>query len=279
MRRGAFLAGSCALAATTVRSASAAGFAGFDGPSAVPVVRVRAGSRELRMAIDTGDAFSTLSRRSAEALGLTATAIPNSTLARGTLSGATLTGTTLRDHTVLVTDVSTWTGLVGYPVDGSLGYEAFKDTAVTLDFKNRRLSFPARVPEGERTAITWLKYHDRSPLLVTFDGLTVDGTPVTAQFDTAMSKNAILFTTKLPDIAILPDNKAPLYEYEEATLKPGRIGSLRLNTTLLAASPLIYAAGADAHVPTTALAVVVGDQLFAQRAVTLDFPGSMLVVS
>jgi hypothetical protein len=280
MRRGAFLAGSCALAAAAAGSASAAGFAGFDGRSAVPVVRVRAGSRELRMAVDTGDALSTLSRQAADALGLTAAPVPNGTLARGTLSGATLAGATLRDHGVLVmTDVSNWTSLVGFPVDGSLGYEAFKDTAVTLDFKNRRLSFPAHVPEGERTAITWLKYHDRSPQLITFDGLAVDGTPVTAQFDTAMSKNAILFTTKLPDIAILPDNKAPLYEYEEATLKPGRIGSLRLNTTLLAASPLIYAAGADAHVPTTALAAVVGDQLFAQRAVTLDFPGSALIVS
>jgi hypothetical protein len=281
MRRSRFIAGAGAVTVIAPRAARAAARPGapFEPRSAVPVVRARAGGRDLLLAIDTGDAVSMVSPSAA---AVVSDARPDATAQtpRGTLRGVALAGTTLRDHDAVIGDVSSWAALTGLPVDGSLGYEAFRDRVVTLDFANRRLVFPDVVPEGERTDITWLQYHDRSPKLVTFDGLMIDGFAATAQFDTGMSKNVIIFTTKLPDLLIDNAPRDPVYVYEGATLPPGKVGSVRLGTTTLAApGVLVYTAGAEAHVPTTAISAVVGDRLFAKRAVTLDFPNSVLIVT
>jgi hypothetical protein len=284
IRRAAFIRATAGVAvaaagAAPVCAARPAG-AALDGRTRVPVVRARIGSRDLVLAVDTGDAESSLSVQAADALGLARTPVPSSPFARATLRGVALAGATLRDHSVLVGDVSNWTPLVGFAVDGSLGYEAFRDRVVTIDYRNGRLFFPDALPDGESTPITWLKYHERSPQLVTFDGLMIDGFPATAQLDTAMRKNAIVFTTKLPELLIDNAPKDPLYTYEGATLVPGKVGSVRLGTTTLAApSVVVYSADAKAHVPTTAISVVVGDELFKRRAVTLDFPNSTLIVS
>ncbi len=281
MRRSTFCAAAGTLVAAgvpwPVRAARTGG--ALEARAAVPVVRARIGAHELALAIDTGDGLSTLSPQAADALGLARTPTPGGSTAAATLHGVELAGATLRDHPAVISDVAGLRGLAGFAVDGALGYEAFKDRVVTINYAAGRLLFPDVMPDGEITPITWLKYHDRSPQLVTFDGLSVDGFLVTAQLDTMMSKNAILFTTKLLDLAIDPEMRAPAYTYEEAALRPGRVGSLRLGVTVLAAQPLIYAADATAHVPTTAIAAVVGDALFAKRAVTIDFPGSTLIVT
>lgn len=281
MRRSRFLAGAGALALTAPRAARAAARpgAGFEPRSAVPVVRARAGGRELLLAIDTGDAVSMLSSSAGAAVS-DARADASTRMSRGTLRGVALAGTTLRDHDAVIGDVSSWAAQTGLPVDGSLGYEAFRDRVVTLDFANRRLVFPDVIPDGERTGITWLQYDDRSPKLITFDGLMIDGFPATAQLDTGMSKNAIIFTTKLTELLIDNAPRDPVYVYEGATLPPGKVGSVRLGTTTLAApGVLVYMAGAEAHVPTTAISAVVGDRLFSKRAVTLDLPNSVLIVT
>ena len=279
MRRSTFVAGSAAAACCAPRIAAAAPSAPFIGRSAVPLVRARAGNRDLLLAVDTGDAVSSISHEAATALGLTLAPVAGGSDARTVLRGVSLAGQTLRDHPAVVTDVANWTALAGTAVDGSLGYEAFRDRTITLDYGKRRLIFPDLMPDGERATITWLKYRSQSPELITFNDLNVDGFPAVAQFDTAMTKSAIIFPTKLPDLIILPEPRAPAYSYEGGAVEPGRIGSLRLGTTLLAARPLVYAAGTGAHVPETEIAAVVGDELFARRAVTLDFPSSVLIVS
>jgi Aspartyl protease len=280
MRRSVFVASAAAAAAFPVRgNAAPSGFAPFDNRTPIPVVRVRAGERELRFAIDTGNDLSTISAAAADALSLPRAAPASASPPQATLSGLTVAGATLRPHTALVTGVGSWAGLTGFPVDGSLGYEAFGDRAITLDYVKRRLTFPETAPDGERTAITWLRYGDGSPRVVTFEALMIDGFPATAQFDTAMSKNAIIFITKLTDVLIDNAPNAPRYDYAGTSLSPGRVGSIRLGTTTLASPVVVYQADASAHVPTSAIAVVVGDGLFAKRAVTLDFPGSTLIIS
>jgi len=246
MRRSTFCAAAAGFSAATVpwpvRAARPG--SGLEGRAAVPVVRARIGTHELFLAIDTGDGNSMLSSRAVDLLGLARTPIPGSASPGATLRGVELAGAVLRDHAaVVISDatVAELRGLANFAIDGSLGYEAFKDRVVTIDYAAGRVLFPDVLPDGEITPITWLHYHDGSPLLVTFDGLSVDGFPVTAQLDTMMSKNAILFTTKLPDLAVDPEMRAPAYTYEDATLRPGHVGSLRLGVTTLAAQPLIYA--------------------------------------
>jgi hypothetical protein len=271
---GAAVFGAFAATRVSARSAEAA----LDGRAVVPVVRARVGARELVLLIDTGHPESMLSAGAADALALART--PNGPSARGTLSGVTVGQTLLREHPVLVGDVSSLTALGGVRVDGSLGYQAFRDRVVTIDYRNGRLVFPDTLPDGETTAITWLKFDDASAELVTFDGLTIDGFPVTAQLDTSVSKFVIIFTTKLPDVAIDNAPKDPLYTYAGVTLPPGKVGSVRLGTTTLRApGVVVYGAGAEAHVPTSAISAVVGSGLFRRRAVTLDFPSSRLIVS
>ena len=281
MRRAAFLAGTTAAACAARGAARAASpaFAPFDDRTPIPVVRVRAGERELRFAIDTGDALSTITPAAADALALPRATAANAAPQRVSLAGFALAGATLRTHAALVVDGSAVAALTGFPVDGTLGYEAFRDRIVTLDYVKRRLTFPGVVPDGERATIIWLKYDDRSPELITFDELKVDGFPATAQLDTLMAKNAIVFTTKLADLLIDNAPNAPRYDYEGTSLSPGRVGSIRLGTTTLASPAVVYQADASAHVPTTAIAVVVGDGLFAKRAVTLDLPSSTLTIS
>jgi hypothetical protein len=268
MRRSAFVTLTAgALVAGPQAARAAIPVAGLDGRTAVPVVRARAGGRELVVAIDTGSANSTLSPASAAALSLTGT----------TLRGMSIGGAVLRDHPMAIAALARWEAVAGFPLDGVLGYEAFRDRAITLDFRNRRLTFPDVLPDGESTAITWLRYDDSSAPLVTFGDVTIDGFPGIAQFDTMMTKTIVIFETKFHDLAIDNDQRAQPYVYAGEQLRPGRIGSVRLGTTTIAASVHVYSADAAAHVPATGISLIAGDALFG-RAVTLDFPGSLLIL-
>jgi hypothetical protein len=269
MRRSAFVAGTAgALVAGPRAARGAPAGAPFDGRTRIPVVRARAAGRDLLFAFDTGSSQSALSQQTAGALGFA-----------GTLAGITVAERQLHAHPAVAGDLGKWNAQVGFALDGVLGYEAFRDSVVTLDYRSGRLTFPDTLPDGETTTITWLRYDDGSPPLVTFADVTVDGFPAVAQLDTMMSKIAVIFETKFPDLAIDNDPRAPAYEYAGEQLRPGRIGSVRLGTTTLAASAHVYSADARAHVPATEISLVAGDALFARRALTLDFPGSRLIVT
>ena len=266
IRRSAFLAVTAAVVVSAPHAARGAAVSvGFDGRTTIPVVRARAGGRELLMAFDT--------------------ASPNSVLAAAlaggpasVLSGVTIGGAALRDHPLTIGPLDRWNALVGFALDGVLGYEAFRDQAVTIDYRRGRLVFPDTYPEGEGTAITWLRYDERSPQLITFGELSVDGFPAVAVLDTMMSKIAVIFEGKIADLAIDNDLRARPYDYAGEALKPGRVGSIRLGTTTLAASVHLYSADARANVPATEIALIAGDALFAKRALTIDIPGSRLIV-
>src|ERR1700685_2058294 len=108
MRRSTFCAtaGAAAAAAMPWPVPAARAADRLEGRAAVPVVRVHLKGRELVMAIDTGDALSTLSPQAAAALGLTATPIPGTSVARLTLGGVEFAGAVLREHTAIVADVA-----------------------------------------------------------------------------------------------------------------------------------------------------------------------------
>ncbi len=277
MRRSTFCAATCSFAAAAIARPArpAPAIADLNGRTGIPVVRARRGSRVLRLAIDTGTPFSTISPAVAAEIA------PQGGLVAGaqvTLTGISVGGAVLHDHRAVTGDVGELSRAAGVTLDGALGYGAFRDRAVTIDYGGGRLTFPDALPDGESAPITWLHDGDAPPL-ITFDGLTVDGFPAVAQFDTMTTKNAIVFARKLPDLAIDNEQRAPLYTYAQAQLGPGRVGSLRLGATLLGAHPIVYVADARVHSPASAIAIVVGDSLFVKRAVTLDFPGSLLVVT
>jgi hypothetical protein len=264
----------------------------------VPIVEVDVGgTRPARMVFDTGNSALGLDIDRARALGIDLPASaketrgtpPNAfTLYRLRLPQVQVGGVRLNDVAAVAVDLSAAIRRsYGFDVDGSLGYGALKNYVVQLDYARSTLLVANAVPPDNRAdsairvPITWLKYQPQSPLLVTFDGLSVDGINLVAQLDTFLAANAIVFSTKTPRFSALPAaaNAKPI-TYEEATLRPARcsdiaLGSLRLGGT----EPVVYVADEHAHVPTTDISAVVGNGLLAGRLLTLDFPKSTITVS
>jgi len=269
LRRSAFIVAAGA-ALVHPSAARAAPGAGMVGKSPGPAVRARAGGRDVLLLIDTASASSTLTPGTAAALGLTGTA----------LTGVSIAGEMLRAHPMSIGDVDRWNALTGLTLDGVLGYEAFRDRVLTLDYRNRRVFFPDSYPDGERAQITWLRYDANSAPLVTISDVSVDGFPAGALIDTALGKNAVIFESKLPDLAMDNDrdNRLGPFEYAGEPLRPGRVGSVRLGTTTLMGSVRCYGADAHAHVPASEIAIILGSGIFQNWALTLDFPASRAIV-
>jgi hypothetical protein len=269
LRRSAFIA--AAGAALVHPSAARAGpGARMVAKSPGPAVHARIGARTVMLLIDTASASSTLTPGSAAALGLTGTS----------LAGVSFAGETLRAHPMSIGDVGRWNALTGLTLDGVLGYEAFRDRVLTLDYHNRRVFFPDIYPDGEQAQITWLRYDANSAPLVTISDVSVDGFPAGALIDTALGKNAVIFESKLPDLAMdnEKDRRLGPFEYAGEPLRPARVGSVRLGTTTLMASVRCYGADAQAHVPASEVAIILGSGIFQSWALTLDFPGSRAIV-
>lgn len=271
--------------------------AGVDLSDGVPIVEVDVGgSRPARMVFDTGNTALALDIERARGLGIDLPASakesrgapPNVfSLYRLRLPHLQLGGTRLNDVAAIAIDLTAEVRRsYGFDVDGSLGYGAFKEYIVQLDYAGRTMLVTQATPSDTRSGaihvpITWLKYQPQSPLLVTFDGLSIDGINLVAQLDTFLAAKAIVFSTKTPRLGALPTatNAKPII-YEEATLRPAQcsaisLGSLRLGGT----APLIYVADEHAHVPTTEISAVVGNGLLTGRVLTLDFPKSTLSVA
>jgi len=249
------------------------------------------------MVFDTGNTALALDIERARALGIDLPASaketrgtpPNAfTLYRLRLPWVQVGGMRLNDVAAIALELSAQVRRsYGFDVDGSLGYGALKEYVVQLDYAHRTMQVtnaePSASPSGGgiRVPITWLKYQPQSPLLVTFDGLSVDGINLVAQLDTFLAANAIVFSAKTPRFSALATaTDAKPITYEEATLRPARcsaiaFGSVRLGGT----EPVIYVADEHAHVPTTDITAVVGNGLLAGRVLTLDFPKSTLTVS
>jgi hypothetical protein len=264
----------------------------------VPIVEVDVGgTRPAAMVFDTGNTALVLDTERARALGIDLPASaketrgtpPNAvTLYRIRLPQVQVGGVRLNDVAAIAVDLSAAVRRsYGFDVDGSLGYGALRNYVVQLDYARSTMLVTKAIPSDNhassesRVPITWLKYQPQSPLLVTFDGLSVDGINLVAQLDTFLAANAIVFLTKTPRFSTLAaaTNAKPI-TYEEATLRPARcsdiaLGSLRLGGT----EPVIYLADEHAHVPTTDISAVVGNGLLAGRLLTLDFPNSTLTVS
>ena len=171
----------------------------------------------------------------------------------------------------------------GVHCDGTLGYGFFKDRIVQIDYPKRRFRIVAHAPAvttpADSTTISWRKYWSKSPDLVTVENLAVAGRPVCAQIDTFLARGAILFSTKLPWLKSEPVPEAAAIKYEEAKLGAVRVrGGLALGDIHTGDATPVYLAGADAHVPETEIAAILGNEFFRQSVLTFDFPGSRLLV-
>ena len=300
MQRYSFLVATGALCAVEwlkpLRGLASDSRAAVDLSAGVPIVEVDVGgSRPAKMVFDTGNTTIALDVERARALGID---VPESakvsigtppnvvTLYHLRLPHVQIDGLRLNDVAVVAGDITAGVRRYGFDVDGSLGFGAFKNYVVQLDYASRTLLVADAAPSNASTnaatstPITWLKYQPRGPLLVTFDGLKIDGVSLVAQLDTFLAANAIVFSPKTPQLGVLPSaaNAKPIF-YEESTLRPAQCSDISLGSLRLGgAAPVIYVADKGAHVPTTDISAVVGNGLLAGRVLTLDFPKSTLTV-
>ena len=171
----------------------------------------------------------------------------------------------------------------GVHCDGTLGYGFFKDRIVQIDYPKRRFRVVAHAPTmttpGNSTTISWRKYWSKSPDLVTIETLAVAGHSVCAQIDTFLAHNAILFSTKLPWLKAEPAPEAAAIKYEDAKLGAVRVrGGLSFGDVHTDDTTPVYLAGAQAHVPETEIAAVLGNEFFQRSVLTFDFPASRISV-
>ena len=247
------------------------------------------GSHPRKLIFDTGNNVSVLDSVTAKELGLSPTPEPTPAAAasrpfKRLVPTVALGGQSFGSLEMYVAPLSQQVADdYGVHCEGTLGYGFFKDRIVQIDYPKRRFRIIAHAPmvatPGDATMISWRKYWSKSPDLVTVENLAVAGHPVCAQIDTFLAHSAILFFTKLPWLKSEPAPEVAAINYEEAKLGAGRVpGGLSLGEVHTDDATPVYLAGADAHVPETEIAAILGNEFFRQSVLTFDFPGSRLLV-
>ncbi len=255
------------------------------------------GTRPAKVALDTGDADSLLDLEAARDIGL---ALDLKDLkASGSGEGAVTFYQVDPPRARLGAAEFSDKGLIVMPVarnlledsgircEGTLGYEFFKDRVVQIDYPARKLRLFAAAPKGDMRGATegadvpiqWRQYHAQSPRLITTDQLHLGGHAIPAQIDTCFAHTLILFTTKLPWLDSSPTRDVEAVRYEEADLQPVNVlMPISLGNLSFRANPIAYLARADAHVPDTDIAAVIGNRFFEAGMLTLDFRAARLSV-
>src|ERR1700761_3065507 len=116
--------------------------------SGLPCVMVKAGgSKEIKLAIDTGNANSFFDKATAAALGMESEPIiggdgkPMEGLAKAHVKSLDFGGVSLEDLVVLVGDLKAEKAKGTVPdVDGTIAYTAFKDRVLTLDYRGNSVT-------------------------------------------------------------------------------------------------------------------------------------------
>ena len=245
------------------------------------------GSHPQKLVFDTGNNVSALDPTAAKEIGLSAEPEPTPAAShpfQRVVPKIALGGQSFGTVDLYVAPLSQQVADdYGVRCDGTLGYGFFKDRIVQIDYPKRRFRVVAHAPTvampGNSTTIFWRKYWSKSPNLITIENLVVAGHPVCAQIDTFFAHAAILFFAKLPWLKSEPAPEAAAIKYEEAKRGAGRVrGGLSLGDVHTDDATPIYLAGADAHVPETEIAAILGNEFFGQSVLTFDFPGSRLLV-
>ena len=254
------------------------------------------GTRPVKVVLDTGDADSLLDLDAARAIGLPLevsqmksfqsgdnavtffkTDPPRARLGAAEFSGAGLI--------VMPSTAKNLLDDSGIRCEGTLGYECFKGRVVQIDYPERKLRLFNAAPKGDPHAaaegadlpIQWRQYDSSSPPLITTDQLRIGDHAIPAQIDTCFAHTLILFTTKLPWLETLPTSALEAVHYEEATLQPATVPApIALGNLSFKTNPAAYLARADAHVPETDIAAVIGNRFFQGGVLTLDFRAARL---
>jgi hypothetical protein len=258
----------------------------------LPCLTVRlATGHSIRLLFDSGNAASILDVRKAKALGLrtlpyrtrAGQVVPGIFLAQ--ISGARLGSIELPPTKFVVMDL-------GHDVppssDGSLAYVAFKDRAVTLDYRRRVITVSgpgAHVAAPEHTGtMTFPTFGKKGPPIVATTGFAVNGQPITVQVDTLYTGSLLIYPTSVAKLGV--NSQAAATRRRRFPFTDGGVDMIEgralresfAGTSLLTNAPL-YFATPQVHLPDGMFDGTVGAQLFAGHRVTFDFHANRFWIS
>ena len=236
--------------------------------------------------LDTGNAHSTLIADVAKELGWTLDPVQRN---GSNVSGIWLGG----EHRVGLGSVQVPTTFYVFdramlgeykpPVDGSLTYDFFKDRVLEIDYPHHRvrISNVITTPPADKSpasgSLKLIPFGEHGPPVVVGSPFTVNGKTVHAQIDTVFTGTMLIYDSALDMLALHKEGTPELIRYTDGgvNMLAAHANSIGFGKrALLGGSPTRYFVGEGknpVHQPDGMFEATVGNALFANSVVTLDF--------
>lgn len=257
--------------------------------SGLPCVDVAvAGSKHLKMLLDTGNANSVLDRTIAEGMGISLQPVngpdgkPYPGYASGTVGDVRIGDATLGDLEMLVVKLKPGIDKGEMPAaDGTLAYTAFKDRVLTIDYKNHRVNVSAVLkadapcPHSCGT-ITNPTFGKQGPPIVVTTGFQLNGKPLTMQIDTLYEGTMLIYPTSVDKLGLAAQQTSPktrIFPFTDGgvPMKESTASKESFENRLLRKNATLYFATPKVHLPDGMFDGTVGNELFLGHVLTLDF--------
>jgi Aspartyl protease len=254
----------------------------------LPCVDAVANGKHLRLGIDTGDPNSILDLKAAQSLGLTLAPVngtdgkPIAGYSETKLTNLVVGDVTFKDIEYVVADLSRSIAANTFPnIDGTIGYEAFKDRILQLNTPvsvlgiSQPLVAPTACPStcGDVALIT---FGHHGPPIVTTTGFTVNGKPITVQIDTMYAGTLLIYPTSVDKLGLATESQSKTSKFFAFTdggvdMFVSKASQLGFGSRTLAISTPLYFAGPKVHLPDGLFDGTVGAGLLSPHKITFDF--------
>jgi hypothetical protein len=244
------------------------------------------GAAPRTLMLDTGNAHSTLITDVAKDLSWTLKpAERNGTVVPGIYLGG--------EHRVALGGIEARTSFYAFdrellgeyrlPSDGSITYDFFKDRVLEIDYPHHRLrisnviSTPLPDKPGSSGALRLITFGEHGPPIVVGAPFTINGKNVHAQIDTVFTGTMLIYDSALTALGLSKQGTPELFRYTDGGVNLLAAHADRLGFgqhALLGGSPPLYFVGEGknpVHQPDGMFEATVGNALFANSVVTLDF--------
>jgi hypothetical protein len=265
--------------------------------SGLPCVDVTAaGGRHLKMLIDTGNANSVLDRPIADTMGIRLEPVngpdgkPYPGYASGTLAGVRISDVALGDLEVLVVNLKPSVDNGSMPnADGTLAYTAFKDRVLTIDYRNRLVHISRVAPASTSCThacgiITNPTFGKHGPPIVVTTGFQLNGQPLTMQIDTLYEGTMLIYPTSVEKLGLAAQQssaKTRIFHFTDGGVPmiESTAAKESFEDKLLRSNAALYFATPKVHLPDGMFDGTVGNELFADHVLTLDFHANRFQIS
>lgn len=248
-------------------------------------MHARVQGKPVTLILDTGDVHNFISTEAAKAYGWTLEPYVGR-------SGKPIPGVfDAGDHTVrlgglehsarFLTEPAADMGAQGV-YDGNLVYLFFKDRALQIDYPQRRLRISAVLTGAERHAgargrLQIINFHKWGPPIVVAGPFTINGKAVQAQLDTCYTGTMLIYSAYIAPLGLGASARQGSREFFPFTdggvyMLKARARSEGFSGRILAGhAAIVYFPTPGVHEPENPFQATVGNALFTESVVTLNF--------